>query len=566
MELKSNKIEIHKPKSKLLPLHTYFKENMKRFLIETSLNGLKYIIDVHRNVWERGYYLISFSTVFTAGLYMAIYFLQKWQNTPVIISMSSKATSIQDVPFPAVTFCNMNQALASRVNDIEPDTPAYAMLQKICFQRYNYSRYKNYKPRFKGDNLVRFILKNTQSCSDMIIYCKYGPNEETCTDLFREILLDEGICCVFNQLHPFYLYKGEYEFIRDYTSSNGRTSIPVNWNLEDGYEDGDNLPKSYYPRKAAGSGVSMGLTVVLNAELDEYYCSSTNGPGFKMLLYNPVDAPHMRDTGLPIMLGQQTRVRINPKRMESIFSLRSTNPKDRQCYFSSEKNLLYFKYYTRRNCEMECDSKQMFRRCKCVPYHMPKIYANATTCFLNQMDCVVETERLILDPRNLKCKEDCLSGCHDLSYYPDMFVTPLASRDFNLQDPFFRNISKEVMHKDLALVQIYYRDNFFRGNIKVPYTGFTEFLSQTGGVMSLMVGFSVISIAEMFYFIFLKPFFDMFKRRNPLLLESKDNVKNVVSAKNNINKKFLFKRRKNLNNRVMNWNTNELQKYRNDRY
>lgn len=46
----------------------------------------------------------------------------------------------------------------------------------------------------------------------MIIYCKFGPNEETCTDLFREILLDDGICCVFNQLHPFFLYKGEWVF------------------------------------------------------------------------------------------------------------------------------------------------------------------------------------------------------------------------------------------------------------------------------------------------------------------------------------------------------------------
>lgn len=178
------------------------------------------------------------------------------------------------------------------------------------------------------------------------------------------------------------------------------------------------------------------------------------------------------------MLGHQTRVRVIPKRMEALSMLRSTNPKDRQCYFSSEKDLLYFKYYTRRNCEMECDSRQMLRRCNCIPYYMPRIYANATTCFLRHFDCVFETERLTIDLENLKCKDECLSGCHDLSYYPDMFVTPLASRDFNLQDSFFRNISKEVMHKDLAMVQIYYRDNFFRGNTKVPYTGFTEFLCE----------------------------------------------------------------------------------------
>ncbi|KAM7349881.1 pickpocket protein 28-like isoform 1-T2 [Cochliomyia hominivorax] len=556
-------IPVKNPKPKLLPIHVYFKENLKRFLVETSLNGLKYIEDVHRNIWERSYYLVSFSIVFTAGLYMAIYFLQKWQNNPVIISMSSKATSIQNVPFPAVTFCNMNQVLASRVKDIEPDTPEYAMLQKICFQSYDYSRFKNYKPS-KDESLVNFLIKNTQSCSEMIIYCKFGPTEETCTDLFREILLDEGICCVFNQLHPFFLYKGEYKFIRDYTSSNGRSSVPVNWNLEEGYEE--ELPKSYYPRTAVGAGVSMGLTVVLNAELDDYYCSSTNGAGFKVLLYNPIDAPNIKETGLPIMLGHQTRIRVNPKRMESLSMLRYINPKERQCYFSGEKNLLYFKYYTRRNCEMECDANKFFRHCKCIPYHMAKIYANATTCFLDEMDCVARTERLVLDPISLKCKEDCLSGCHDLSYFPDMFVSPLASRDFNLQDPFFRNISKEVMHKNLAMVQMYYRDSFFRGNTKVPYTGFTEFLSQTGGVMSLMVGFSVISIAEAFYFILFKPFFDMFKRRNPLVLDQRDNNPNLTSPHDKLHQKMLFKQRKNIKHRVMNWDKNELDKFRNEKY
>ena len=195
-----------------------------------------------------------------------------------------------------------------------------------------------------------------------------------------------------------------------------------------------------------------------------------------MLLYNPVDAPHIKETGLPVMLGQQTRVRINAKRMEAMPSLRSISPKERMCYFSDENKLLYFKYYTRRNCEMECDSKLMLRRCGCVQYHMPRLYSNSSICFLDKMDCVVETERLILDSENLKCKENCITGCHDLLYFPDMFASPLGSGNFNLQDSFFHNISNERMQKELAMVQIYYRDNFFYGNNKVPYTGFTEFL------------------------------------------------------------------------------------------
>ena len=41
--------------------------------------------------------------------------------------------------------------------------------------------------------------------------------------------------------------------------------------------------------------------------------------------------------------------------------------------------------------------------------------------------------------------------------------------------------------------------------------------------MSLMVGFSVISIAEVFYFVLFKPFIDMILRRNPKVLHNNCN-------------------------------------------
>lgn len=164
--------------------------------------------------------------------------------------------------------------------------------------------------------------------------------------------------------------------------------------------------------------------------------------------------------------------------MQSQPSLRYTNPSERQCYFSNEKELRYFKYYTRRCCELECDAAQMLRSCNCIPYYMPKIYRNATTCFIGDIECVLKTERFTLHPEILKCKAECLPACNDLQYFPDIFVTPLARRDFNLQDPFFRNISKTELKKNFAIVQIYYKENYFRGNTIVRYMGLTELLCE----------------------------------------------------------------------------------------
>lgn len=55
-------------------------------------------------------------------------------------------------------------------------------------------------------------------------------------------------------------------------------------------------------------------------------------------------------------------------------------------------------------------------------------------------------------------------------------------------------------------MHIYYEQNFFRSNSKEELIGFTEFLSNTGGLLGLFLGFSVVSIIEIFYFLTFRPY------------------------------------------------------------
>jgi len=77
----------------------------------------------------------------------------------------------------------------------------------------------------------------------------------------------------------------------------------VQWDPEAGYPE--KLPPKFYPAASSGkgnlkqkvvkngkvivnvlnilgTGITLGFTAVLDAEMSEYYCSSTNGPGFKV--------------------------------------------------------------------------------------------------------------------------------------------------------------------------------------------------------------------------------------------------------------------------------------------
>ena len=68
-----------------------------------------------------------------------------------------------------------------------------------------------------------------------------------------------------------------------------------NWNVKDGYSEpgthpvikhGDNieevLKNESLPRRVITAGLHAGLTVVLNVEKDEYYCSGSESVGFKV--------------------------------------------------------------------------------------------------------------------------------------------------------------------------------------------------------------------------------------------------------------------------------------------
>nr|XP_036227726.1 pickpocket protein 28-like [Bactrocera oleae] len=483
-----------------------------QFLGHTTLQGLIYVGNSQLSIWERAYFLIWFVSVITVAINFATNVYTRWETTPVIIALEAHTTEIRTTPFPAITICNMNQALRSQIKNFSHDSLGYAMTQKICFQDVDYSQFDDLKPASKDDTFMNFIWRvNGQTCDNMIVYCRFGNKEDRCTDFYREVLMDEGICCAFNILHPSYLYKGKYIFVRDFTSSIG--TIPVDWNSETGYAD--NMPLYYYPRTAVGAGVTLGFTFVLNANLSEYICSSTFSTGLKVITHNPIDTPHVKETGLSVQPGYQHRFRLNIDSSKALPSTRSITPQRRQCLFNNELELLYFRYYTRRNCEMECDSKYFLRRCQCIPYHMPLIYQNASVCHVKDFNCESIAEAEVNDEQHVSCKRECLPGCFNLEYFPTVYRTPLANTSFVFKDKFFGNFTKKEIHENFALVQVYFADDLFRSKVRSPYTSFTDYLSQTGGIMSLMVGFGVISVPEFFYFFFIRPMFDLILKRLP---------------------------------------------------
>lgn len=51
----------------------------------------------------------------------------------------------------------------------------------------------------------------------------------------------------------------------------------------------------------------------------------------------------------------------------------SHTPEERRCYFESERQLKFFKRYSKINCEVECLTNKTIEVCGCSLYWMPGI-------------------------------------------------------------------------------------------------------------------------------------------------------------------------------------------------
>jgi acid-sensing ion channel, other len=86
--------------------------------------------------------------------------------------------------------------------------------------------------------------------------------------------------------------------------------------------------------------------------------------------------------------------------------LRSFSPKTRKCYFDDEKPLKFFKTYSKLNCELECETLKLFKKCGCVEHSMPRD---------NEMRiCGVEDSNCWKRDTLYRC--ECYPSCYDIKY------------------------------------------------------------------------------------------------------------------------------------------------------
>lgn len=376
------------------------------------------------------------------------------------------------------------------------------ILESICTQGDGLTN-EDENVEGKWSYVQRFLLNASQTCEDMIKICKFGMETIDCEINFSSVLTDEGLCCSFNAVHSRLLFKNyEQQDHVDERMTNGEVDY-MTWTPEKGYSKSEN--KSYpYPVKGPGS--NMGLTLVLNADVDNYYCSSTSSSGFKVLLHSPIEIPKMANFGFFVSPGLETKVVITPKISKASDLIRKVPVEQRHCIFADEANLSYYNIYSKKNCEMECSSKMTEERCGCTLYYMPRTFDDGTViCNRKKASCYEKVLYNIANSDPDYSCNFCLPACFEVNYDREISSSKLGTGGFMTSET-IPSHDVDYIHKNVAIVHIFFNDNAYGGYTKSELIGFTEFLSNTGGLLGLFMGFSVISLIEIVYFVSLRPY------------------------------------------------------------
>ncbi|XP_055300406.1 pickpocket protein 28-like [Sitodiplosis mosellana] len=280
------------------------------------------------------------------------------------------------------------------------------------------------------------------------------------------------------------------------------------WTVERGYSSDfqENIDK--YPRPGVASGNEQGINLIMKADVDDYFCSSTESFGFKVLIHNPNDLPMIKNLGMAIPSNFESRFAISPTLAIGAPSIRSLAIDVRKCIFQSENFLSYFSTYSETNCITECETKILLKNCGCIKHFQPMRHPNMSICGTADTSCINTVDHKIFMKQNplFSCSH-CLPGCFALNYDISFSTAMIFDRL-----PFLRE--RKLKSKDVAILHIYYSQTMFRAQKKEELVGFAEFLANLGGLLGLFLGFSGLSVIEIFYFISIRPYCQFLRLSN----------------------------------------------------
>ncbi|XP_077994004.1 acid-sensing ion channel 1C-like [Glandiceps talaboti] len=385
------------------------------------------------------------------------------------------------MPFPAITVCNFNKYRRTAITptdmvhvgqslglvDEEGALLNPELFSEEFLDKWNQSNWaEELKKKF---DFTEFTQRAGHHFNETILDCIW--NGHSCTDeVFTDILTHYGNCFIFNK----------YE------------------------EDEDQ-------KHSKRAGTANGLNFVLDVNSQDHIPTndledSFTNVGFKLMIHSPHEPPYLKQLGFAVGPGNHYFIAL--KRQEI---MRLSEPYAAQECDKSSQGTKHFHEYSMSACRIECETALLFQECGCKLVEQP---GNASVCSPQQVSSCAHEKLDEYIEGHIEFDCPCHIPCKSELYPVDVSNSGLK-RDITGRSPALSNHTKEYIMDNVVMITLFYEELNFETITQLPETTIVDLLGQLGGNMGLFLGASILTLLQIFEYIFDEWLFCMGANRTP---------------------------------------------------
>ena len=189
----------------------------------------------------------------------------------------------------------------------------------------------------------------TKDKEHMLLSCELAGSKVNCSDLFKRVPTDSGICCALNAVDP--LRVSQYQsLVKDLQVGKGTQKV----------------------KSRVGREMGLKLVLDLHSNTVSFGTLDQQHLAFNLFIGQPEEFPMMREKSLQLEPGREHFVDLSATVVSSK-SIKGISPEARECFFRDEGDLEFYKEYAFSNCRLECTIKMAEEKYGCIPWHLPKV-------------------------------------------------------------------------------------------------------------------------------------------------------------------------------------------------
>ncbi|KAK9893081.1 hypothetical protein WA026_023645, partial [Henosepilachna vigintioctopunctata] len=304
-------------------------------------------------------------------------------------------------------------------------------------------------------NLETVMEMIGQNCKELLVKCQWEFKVVNCMEIFMENYSKYGLCCTF---YGTKRVRNEHTYTENY-GTEGTLSVIINPMIE----------KNTYSMKPRS---------------------------IKVLFHDSLSYPEFRALKKIITTGTQTHMQILGTRIMCSAEVAELAIEQRECVFPDEVHLKYFKTYSDANCLIEREADEFIRICGCVPFYFD--FTGKRKCNIHQISCVIDN--VLRNNTWQEASDFCPASCEDFLYEVKTTHVKLEKGNFHhlVSDDELDKLEEHTTQLKIYFVEfqkVLRRDLMFST---------ISLIASFGGIYSLLMGCSFLTICEIFYYLTLR--------------------------------------------------------------